>query len=262
MVAWKGDKYTLDEETCYLSWLDGNTMVVVSARCNSDETLRKCQMRVDDSSSLSCQGCNSDGECVSCDADDSVESCKPEEESTEPTAPEQEGGRQDATVDAGAPDSGEPAVDAGIDAGDQVDHTLCDQQLEDLISVATDCGKALQPDVLELCENSPGDVAKCYSIYDLAELLGQTVCVMMSEPFTCSSIVEAEREAMSCEDMLDTIRTAALDCGLTEQNDLDAVCLASASQVESCFVQYGTAQSEGEDVCTILREATTCSIFN
>jgi hypothetical protein len=266
MVAWKGDTYTLDEETCYLSWLDGNTIVIVSARCNSDETLRKCQMRVDDPSSLSCQGCNADGACVSCDADESVESCKPEGDSTEPTASEQDGRRQDAadeaTVDAGAPDSGERAPEAGIDAGDQVDDTLCEQQLDALIRAATDCGKALRPDVQDLCEDSPGDVNKCYSVYDLAELFGQTVCVMISEPFTCSAIVDAESEGMRCEDMLDTIRTAAVDCGLAVDNDLDTACRASASQVESCFVAYGTAQSEGEDVCTILGEATTCSIFN
>ncbi len=266
LVAWKGDKYTLDEETCYLSWLEGNTVVIVSARCNSNETLRKCQMRVDDSSSLSCQGCNAEGECVPCDADESVESCKPEGESTEPTAPEDDGGRQDAaddaTLDAGVPDSGEPTADADIDSGVQIDRTLCERQLIELIVIASECGKTLQPDARYLCENRPDEVSKCYSVYDSAELFGQSVCSMISEPFTCGAIVDAEGYAMGCEEMLETIWTAGLVCGLTLDNDLDTVCSASASEVESCFVAYGTAQSEGEDVCTILGEATTCSVFN
>lgn len=266
MVAWKGDKYTLDEKICYLSWLDGSTMVIVSARCNSDDTLRKCEMRVDDASSMSCEGCNAEGECVSCDADDSIDSCKPERESAEPVAPKHAGGERDAvddaTGDAGAPDGGEPAFDAGIDADSRVDRTPCEQQLDELISVASDCGKALQPDAWDLCVDNPSDVSTCYTVYDLSKLLQQNVCLMISDPFTCGAIVGADSPAMNCEAMLDAIRKAAFDCGLTLAEAFDAACRTSTSQVKSCFVAFGTAQSEGEDVCTILGETTTCSILN
>ncbi|MBN1655900.1 MAG: hypothetical protein JXA30_19190 [Deltaproteobacteria bacterium] len=265
IVAWKGDKYTLDKNTCYLSWLEQNTLVLVSARCGRDENFRRCQMQVDDPNSWSCQGCDRSGECVACDADDTVDDCKPRQEPIENTPIEEDAGLTDAAYagfDAQQQSDAEPTDDADIDGGFEVDRTSCERKLDDLIGVASDCDNRLQPYAENLCESRPEEVDRCFLYYNLAYAFGQMPCVIISDPLACGLVFDAIIDLTACEYLLAIIRAAAGDCGREIPIELDTACDADAQDVRGCFSAYYAARSAGRPICPVLEQEAACSLLN
>jgi hypothetical protein len=106
-VAWKGDRYTLDKEQCYLAWVEGETMRLASAPCGQGGSVLLCSAPVDDPDSLSCQSCTGSGRCAECDTGGDTDDCR----SAEPERP-------DEPDEPDEPDDSGPASDAGIDATD------------------------------------------------------------------------------------------------------------------------------------------------
>lgn len=218
-VTWKGDKYSFDQGRCYLLWVEGRSVNLLSADCGQAEPALHCLMTRGDAGSLSCDACNAYGECTDCSKGESVSSCVKDGQSL-PAQPSSTGGTGGAggaaeggsagrlpSVDgggtSGAGGQGEagstPHADTGGSPGSggspatggsgsvSVEWSTCLEQVEGLTSDAQDCNLPDLDDAEVLCNERLSDVNICYLAVQATGLFGSP-CSALEENLTCGGL--------------------------------------------------------------------------
>ncbi len=281
-LAWKGDEYTLDEGQCYLAWLVGETLWLASAPCDEPEGGIVCQMRADDESSMSCEGCDRSGACRECDADGKAKDCQAQArmDAGVPLDEMDAGVSVDADIDADI--DGDIAVDAGVDgdiAGDadvdgsvsadaavdasgQVEGLGCEGQVFALADEADACGLDVSLDEQTLCEQNPAEVGICYVVFQGIDALGLDTCSVVRDEFICGTVMNRDDPTADCQRRLGELVTEGIECGMTIELDVDETCSSSSDEVDFCYAFYDVARLAGEGVCAALGEILVCAVIN
>jgi len=173
-IAWKGDKYTLDKNRCYLAWQEGRTARLVSGRCDGKQGAIWCHAPSSKPSKLVCQVCDQSGECVDCDTDEPISECD---------YPESE--------DAGAKTDASLGIDVSVplDASVSVELSPCEKEVVELARETRACSIEAFLDEQRLCEQSATEVNVCYLAYQAADLIGQSTCAVLRDDFACGQVL-------------------------------------------------------------------------
>jgi hypothetical protein len=75
-AAWSGDKYTMDEDVCYLGWLDANSVHIAAGRCGDGTGVMYCWRPDNGMGDPYCELCESGG-CAPCDMTGDLDDCLP-----------------------------------------------------------------------------------------------------------------------------------------------------------------------------------------
>ena len=79
-ASWKGDEYTLDDDVCYLGWVEGGVVKLAASPCGEDAGTMFCDQLLSGATDPDCERCNAAGlGCVDCDMSGDLNDCLPEE---------------------------------------------------------------------------------------------------------------------------------------------------------------------------------------
>ncbi len=194
LVAWQGDKFTLDKKQCYLGWQEGTTTRLVTAPCGENDVATYLRVEDGDESSLEAEVCSPGGGCAKCDAGDDIEECGPDRADELPPSGDGDADTDtdtdtDTDADADTDTDTDTDADADTDADTDTDTGIpsgCESDAEELITAAQNCGMTITTDAETACQESSDDVNLCYLAYRGADLLGQDVCIVLETEIVCN----------------------------------------------------------------------------
>jgi hypothetical protein len=180
LATWQGDKYSFDSGRCYLLVEQGGDARLISGDCQSTEPALVCD-RSGDARKASCQVCDEQGTCTTCEAP-TVVGCIEEGTRSLGTAPNSGTGATGGN--AGSSGGGGGTANGG--GSISVEFDSCIEQTKLIARAARSCDHAAPREAAILCEQELGAVNVCFAAVGGADLFGSPCASLDSD--ACSGV--------------------------------------------------------------------------